>query len=195
MEPYTSHQRHPGHNAVYVLTILRMKGMRKSARRVCFLFCSVFACSDGGNTVPHQSVQTALGSLSEIRVLKEIRVNGEEVSAAPYQRLLLLRFQGEWEIPYLSAGGREDYYVLIDSSLDSSSRHLPFFVGAFDSARRLTDQLDWKMHGAMTVRYGKTIFSGTVELSAPEVVLLYLIPAEYHTLFLQENGRSMALTR
>lgn len=167
--------------------------MRKSAKRVCFLFCTVFACGDDAKIIPHHPIQTALGSLCEMRVLKEIQVNGEEVATAPDQRLLLLRFQGEREIPYHSAEGREDYYVLIDSSLDSSSRHIPFFVGVFDSARRLTDQLDWKMHGAMTVRNGKTVFAGTVELSALEVVLLYQIPAAYHMLFLQENGRSMAL--
>lgn len=167
--------------------------MSKSARRVCFLFCTIFACGEDAKIIPHHPIQTALGSLCEMRVLKEIQVNGEEVSTAPDQRLLLLRFQGEWEVPYRSAEDRDNYYVLIDSALESSSRHSPFFVGIFDSTRRLTDQLGWKMHGAMTVRNGKPVFSGTVELSAPEVVLLYLIPAEYHALFLHENGRNMAL--
>jgi hypothetical protein len=164
-------------------------------RLVLFPLILFFINCENEKAIPHNSVQTALGELKTIIVKKEICVNNKIIRNEPGQILLLLKFYGKSEIPYQSAGMRDDYYMIIDSTLNFSSHYVPVFVGAFDSTKKLSDEFDKKMNGAVTVHNGITVFSGTIQLANSEVVLLYKISADYHELYLQENGQKLALLK
>ena len=47
----------------------------------------------------------------------------------------------------------------------------------------------------MTVQDGRTVFSGTIELPYPEVVLLYQFTDKYHELYLYENGKTYSVLK
>ena len=129
-------------------------------------------CNNSKNKIAHNPIQTALGELVEIELKKEIQVNDKIITSKPEQLLLLLKYQGKTKIPYQSGGNRDNYYVIIDSTEYSSSNYIPIFVGAYDSNKVLSDQFNWGYLGSMTVRDGRTVFSGTIKLTSPEVVVL-----------------------
>jgi len=150
------------------------------------LFLALFilffiSCNENKVKLP---IETSLGNLVKIEQKDMVETNGKKIIPQPEEILYLLLFEGKSEIPFNVTVLTKDIQTAMPYILESvndftplivnqetRTQYSPIFVGT-PVSDGIISQSGWGVNGEVN----NNIWTGTLILMQPKIILVYLIP-------------------
>lgn len=131
-------------------------------------------------------IRTSIGNLTSLEKKDSVETSDKKISPKSDEVLYLLTFEGKSEITYEGKAQQDgpNRILLLDAK---GKEYSPESAGTPKNGT-LSDK-DWKYNGGMKAVNGKFVFSGTMTLPEPKIVLVFLIPKDAAKLSLKDGDQ------
>ena len=131
-------------------------------------------------------IRTSIGDLTSLEKKDSVETSDKKISPKSDEVLYLLTFEGKSEITYEGKAQQDgpNRILLLDAK---GKEYSPESAGTPKNGT-LSDK-DWKYNGGMKAVNGKFVFSGTMTLPEPKIVLVFLIPKDAAKLSLKDGDQ------